>query len=250
MEFEGNIEWFNVFVDNNYIKLLKTDSLPQCYRLASGLPDTLHHLLITKRYETSNRPIVFTGMLIDSGKQLKPLPPPAPYLIELIGSSTMIGYGNEAKTMKCDSIELLSNCDFSFGPLTAEMLGAEYTILAITRKGMVRNYRSPFIASLNPFPVYYDRILRNDPSGVIDNRNVRPPDVIVIMLGTNDFSTRPYPTKELFRNRYYAFVKELEKRYPGVKIICLTSPREPLRTYLYEFVKRGKEEGNENIFFP
>ena len=249
LELGGNAEWYNVFIDGNYMQRLNTDSQRQCYELASGLPDTLHHLLITKRYETSRRIIGCTGLFLDSGKQLRPLPPPPRFRIEFIGSSTTIGYGNEAKKTRCDSVGTFSNNYFSFGPVAARLLGAEYSMAAITRKGLVRNYRSPCITSFKPFPLYYHRTLWNDPDGPVWVERGRPADVVVIMLGINDFSTPPHPPRALFINHYYAFIRDVEHRNPGVHIICLASCREPFRTYVDEFVRREIEEGNRHIGF-
>ncbi|MBN1309481.1 MAG: hypothetical protein JXA18_16295 [Chitinispirillaceae bacterium] len=247
--FEGSCEFYNVFIDGRFTHRFKADSLQRRYELASGLTDTVHHLLVTKRYETSKHVTLCTGLAIDDGRRLRPLPPAPGHRIEFIGSSTLIGYGNEAKTTQCDSVSELTNCYLSYGPVAARLLDAEYVMCAITSRGLVRNYHSPFMSSFRPFPAYYHRTLWTDPESPRWNHDALEPDVIVISLGTNDFSTRPYPPKDLFLNRYYSFIKELSMLHPEAHIVCLASSREPFRTYVKDFVGRETGEGNRRISF-
>ncbi|MBN1577997.1 MAG: hypothetical protein JW913_15665 [Chitinispirillaceae bacterium] len=249
LELEGSSEFYNVFIDGVFTRRFKADSLLRRYKLASGLADTIHHLMVTKRYETSKRITECAGLYIDDHKHLQPLPPPPRYRIEYIGSSTLIGYGNEASMIRCDSVAELTNCYLSYGPVAARLLDAEYLMCAITSRGLVRNYRSPFISSFRPFPAYYHRTLWTDPESPVWDHKGREPDVIVVSLGTNDFSTHPHPTRELFLNRYYAFVREVYAVSPDAHLVCLASSREPFRSYVKDFVRREIGEGNRNISF-
>ncbi|GBU22723.1 endoglucanase [Fibrobacteres bacterium R8-0-B4] len=72
---------------------------------------------------------------------------------------------------------------------------------------------------------------------------------MVACFGTNDFSTYPYPTKELFIHSYFVFLERVWGRYPDAKIVCVTSAREPVRTYVREMVERERSEGNGKIHF-
>ena len=176
--------------------------------------------------------------------------PPRPrYRIEFIGASTLLGYGNESTKSKCDSVHNHSNTYYSYGPVTARLLDAECSILAITRRGLVRNYHAPFITSFKPFEYYYHRTLWNDSLGPEWNCAAWVPHAIVITLGINDFSTPPNPTRSLFSNRLYAFTRELYLLYPRAHIVLLSPPRDPLRSCMSAFVDRERHEGNEKITF-
>ena len=245
----GGVEWYNVFIDGEFSHRFKTDSLETRYLIASSLPDTSHHLLITKRYELEGKITECSGLYLDSGKTLELLPPRPHYRIEFIGASTLIGFGNESKSIHCDTISDASNCYLSYGPITARLLGAEYSIIAATGRGLVRNYGNPYISSFRPFPVYYNRTLWNSKSSPRWNNRKWRPHVIVLTLGVNDFTTPPQPTKALFTMRYYAFIRELYVKNPGVHIVCLTSTREPFRSYVETFVEQEIAEGNDKISF-
>ena len=240
---------FSVFIDGEFSHRFTTDTLPQRYLLARGLRDTVHHLLITKRYETNRRSTECTGLYLDDNRRLLPPPLRPPNRIEFIGASSLLGYGNESPKSKCDSVHNFSNTYFSYGPVAARLLDAECSVLAITRRGMVRNYHSPYIASFRPFQYYYRSTLWNDSLGPKWNCASWVPQVIVITLGINDFSTRPYPTGALFLNRTFAFTRELYRLYPHVHIVLLSPPRDPLQSLMRQFVERDRREGNKAISF-
>ncbi len=239
---------YNLFVDGEFVRSFTTDSSKKRYELVSGLSDGVHHLLVTKRFETLGKATACTGLFLDEGRTVQQPPPPPRYRIEFIGASTLLGYGIESPTYHCDTVRTKSNCYLSFGPLTGRLVGAECSILAITRKGLVRNYRSPFLSSPNSFPGYYRRSLFTD-SLRAWNWNRWIPHVVVVTLGINDFSSYPHPTRELFSNRYFAFVQEISARCPGAHIICLTPPKEPFRSYTRDFVARERARGNSAIHF-
>ena len=240
---------YNVFIDGAFSHRFVADSLSARYTLASGLADTVHHLLLTKRYETDRCITECTGVYIDSGRTLRELPPRPGYRIEFIGASTLLGYGNESAKSVCDSVDNYSNTYYSYGPVTARLLGAECSILAITRRGLVRNYHSPFITSFKPFEYYYRATLWNDTAGPRWNYHSWIPQVVVITLGTNDFSTPPLPTEPLFANHAFSFTRELYRCYPGVHIVFLSPQREPNCTYIGNFVESEHRGGNRDISF-
>lgn len=247
IEMSGSKERFNVFIDGKFVRIVKTDSRQKKIELVNDLPDTLHHLQLTKRYEAEGVIPAVTALFIDKGKRLRPLPPRPRYRIEFIGASSLNGFGNEAGSVFCTEIPDSSNCFYSYGPVAARMLSAECFVLATTGRGIVRNWGSPFISKANTYPVYYDRTLWNSEQSPRWNYHAWQPHVVVVSLGINDFSTNPQPTKPLFLARYFAFVRSIYARYPGVAVVCLTSSKEPLRSYVREFVEREISEGNRRI---
>ncbi|MDO5576001.1 MAG: hypothetical protein Q4F84_02880, partial [Fibrobacter sp.] len=74
------------------------------------------------------------------------------------------------------------------------------------------------------------------------------PHVVVVSLGTNDFSSRPYPDKNVFVYNYTAFIQHLMDIYPGVKIVCLTSDKPPARSYVKEIVDKFQASGITNVY--
>ena len=50
------------------------------------------------------------------------------------------------------------------------------------------------------------------------------PDLAIVNLGTNDFSTQPNPTAEQFHDGYLAFSKRLKSLFPGAKQLFMSGP--------------------------
>jgi len=85
------------------------------------------------------------------------------------------------------------------------------------------------------------------------------PDLVVIALGTNDFSEgdgkkpRPDLDGDAFVNDYTQFVGRVHKNYPDARILLLNSPmfgksqREKLAGYLQRVIKNRKAAGDSTI---
>lgn len=250
VEMKGAGESFNVFVDGNLIQFLKTDSLVHKYKLVSGIKDTVHRLLLTKRFEHKGDITELRGFYLDSAKYLKLLPERPPYRIEFIGASTLSGFGNESGTLHCDSIKLLdsSNCYFSYGPIASRVLNAECMVIAMSSKGLTRNWGLPFVSWYDAFSEYYSRTLQNEPEPLWNRKNWIP-HVVVINLGANDFSSKPKPPRVLFENAYHSLLQSIYSEYPDVEIVCLTSETEPLRSIVSSLVENEIANGNDRIHF-
>lgn len=85
----------------------------------------------------------------------------------------------------------------TYGPLIARAVNADFFVEAWSGKGMVRNYGDPNITSVDPFPKYYPYTLATEWTQKWDFY-AWVPDVIVINLGTNDYSTQPHPPQNVF----------------------------------------------------
>lgn len=244
---KGYGETFNVFVDGEFLKVLKTDTVNEIYDIVCGLEDSVHTVLITKRYLIENVICEFEGFIIDEGKNLREIPSERPqYRIEFVGASSLNGFGNEASSVKCESVLDSSNSYYSYGPLTARTLNSECVVVAATGKGVVRNWGTPFISSFDPFnPIFFRTLLNSRyPQW---NHAKWVPHVVVVCLGTNDFSSRPYPDKNVFIYNYTAFIQHLMDIYPGVKIVCLTSDKQPVCSYVKKIVDKFQSDGVTDV---
>jgi len=240
---------YDVFVDNAG-NVHRFDTLTALHHLADGLADTIHTLRIIKRTEGLRGQIAtLNGFYIDAGKKLLPPQNIIPTRrIEFIGGSNLLGFGVEADTIWCDTPVNYSNVSKSFGTVAAREVGADYRVLAISGKGLVRNWMSPYFTATRPFGMFYGRSVKNDPTA-IHNFKSWIPQIVVTGFGTNDFSTYPHPTKELFIVSYMNFLDKVRQNYPNVQIVCVTSAREPVRTYVRELVERERSLGNDRIHF-
>src|SRR6185312_14756892 len=106
--------------------------------------------------------------------------------IEFIGDSHTVGYGNTSRTRECTQDDVWKTTDNSqsFGPLIAGHYAADYQINAISGRGIVRNYNG---TPGDTLPVAYPYVLFDKKEEYSDPH--WKPQIIVISLGTNDFST-------------------------------------------------------------
>jgi lysophospholipase L1-like esterase len=124
-----------------------------------------------------------------------------------------------------------SNADATFGALTAAELNADYQINAWSGKGMVRNYGGQ---GADHFRTYYETDLQAlYSSSVWPVPSTWRPEVVVIGLGINDFSTaltageKWTTTEQLaadYRTAYREFIAKLRTRYGAGTFIVLTYP--------------------------
>ena len=173
----------------------------------------------------------FLGFHPLAGSQ--PLPPrPRARQIEFIGDSYTVGYGNTSATRDCTSEEVHDTTDTqqAFGPLVARRLDADYRVNAYSGFGIVRNYDggSPGLS----LPVLYERLKPDDAARLERKGGHWRPQLIVVNLGTNDFST-PVKAGERwrdrealasdYRRRYAEFVLSLHRRQPQARFILMGS---------------------------
>lgn len=61
------------------------------------------------------------------------------------------------------------------------------------------------------------------------------PDLVVIYLGTNDFSCGEQPFESAFRNNYMIMLNKIKSNYgEDTPILCMGSPANP---YLYDYIR-------------
>jgi len=251
VKIRGDGGYYNVYVDGAK-SVAMFDTLERVRTIAGGLAaDAVHHLKIVKRFEgLKDRIAELKGFYIDAGASLYPLPEAGPFScrMEFIGGSNLLGFGVEAQTLRCDTPAVYSDTHLSFGAAAARVLGADYRVTAMSGKGLTRNYNSPFYSAPRTFGTYYGRAVKNDPQSKWDFKEWVP-DVVVTTFGVNDFSTRPHPPKELFIARYRAFIQEIRARNPQTIVVCVSSSKEPLQTYVRELVDGEAAEGDARIRF-
>ncbi|WP_426502203.1 cellulose binding domain-containing protein [Dactylosporangium sp. McL0621] len=201
----------------------------------NNLSNAEHTVRLAKRTESPWAAGEFSGFVAAPGGAILSRPAARPRQVELIGDSWTAGYGNMSTTRDCSSnggVTRNSNADSAFGALAAKDLGADYQTIAWSGLGMVRNYGGQNTAT--SFRSYYDtdlQALYN--SAVWPNPGTWKPQVVVVGLGINDFSTaltagEPWATVDAlaadYRTAYLAFIAKLRDRYGPDTYIVLTYP--------------------------
>ncbi|MFT7839311.1 SGNH/GDSL hydrolase family protein [Saccharothrix sp. BKS2] len=217
---------YDVQVDGTTVATLVTPG--RTTHRITGLTDAEHRVRLVKRTESPWAAGAFGGFTAEPGGRLLAKPRARHRRIEFIGDSLTAGYGNTSTTRDCSAnggVARNTNTDLAFGPLTARALGADYRVNAQSGLGMVRNYNGgdPGVT----FRTYYDRVLQHLDESRRGHDGWRP-QLVVIGLGTNDFSTainpgEPWTAESLvtaYRTAYHGFLDRLRHRYgPGTTIV-------------------------------
>ncbi len=196
-----------------------------------GLGKGQHVIRLERLTETQGTKGTFIGFFAPKGKSLSIQP--RARQIEFIGDSYTVGYGNTSTSRQCSPDELwaTTNTQRAYGPLTAKALKADYQINAFSGRGIVRNYDG---FAGDPLPGLYPYSLFDNQTEYKDDR--WKPQIIVIGLGENDFST-PVKAGEKWADEaalkadyeasYVAFVKTLRARNPQA-FFLLTKYQKPV----------------------
>ncbi|PCC74383.1 Lysophospholipase L1 [Nannocystis exedens] len=203
--------YFTVVVDGVVQPPLATQPGAQTYPLATGLAPGEHTVELYRRTEGSFGVTTVLGFDI-TGELLSP--PPVTRRIQVIGDSISCGYGNEGVS-PCGFSAETENHYLTYGAVAARAVGAELHTIAWSGKGMVNNYGDDVF---EPMPQIYDRTIAGDGGTAWDHARWQP-DVVVINLGTNDFSTDKDPAEDVFVPAYVAFLTHLRAVYPDAFIL-------------------------------
>lgn len=191
-----------------------------------GLSSGTHLIRLEKISESQSNSAGFYGFT--SKGKLNPTPAHTRQ-IEFIGDSFTVGYGNTSPKRDCTTDEVWATTDTSqvFGPLIAKHYKADYQINAFSGRGVVRNYDG-FVG--DTLPTLYDYTLFDGKTAYKDPN--WQPQIIVIGLGTNDFSTPLKPDQKWatrqqlradYRESYVAFVLSLRAKHPNAHFILMAS---------------------------
>jgi lysophospholipase L1-like esterase len=191
--------------------------------LASGLSVGEHTLELFRRSEGSYGKTVISGLALESGEELLAPPPRPSRKLEVVGDSISAGYGNEGMG---GSTPLTQNGYVAFGPQLGRLLDAEWSIIAHSGQGMYRNLCEKMPPSAPHMPDEF--LLTQYPSvpGPAWDFASWQPDVLVVALGTNDFSDYPpgscqAPDLDGFEHAYVSFLQLARSKYPRAEIFAL-----------------------------
>ncbi|AKT41365.1 SGNH/GDSL hydrolase family protein [Chondromyces crocatus] len=208
--------YLTVVIDDGAPTVLELKGPDSMYTLAKELPDGEHTVLLSKRTESSLGIVQLLDLAPIDGEIL-PSPPPYDRHIEVVGDSISAGYGNEGNGPDCSFSAATENEHMTYGAIASRALSAGHTTLAISGIGAYRSYDGTTEAQM---PVRFLRTLAEDATSLWDFS--LQPDVVVVNLGTNDFSAGD--PGQPFIDAYTAFAEDLRTRYPDAHILCAVGP--------------------------
>ena len=247
VEMDDPAHFFTLLVDGKVQPTLATTSGQKKYALAQGLLAGEHEVRLYRRTEASYGPTRFYGVDLGSGTLLAP-PAPATRKIEVIGDSITCGYGNEGADQNCNFSADTENHYLTYGAIAARDLGADLVTVAWSGKGVIYNYGDD---KQDPLPSLYDRAIPTDAGSTWDFS--WQPDVVVINLGTNDFSTGGDPSDAEFTGAYQKFLAHLRDKYPAARIVALIptllsgADLTAAKTYIEKAVALRKTAGDAKV---
>ena len=217
--------------------------------VASGLKAGKHRVRLAQLSETISSAVEIGRVRLDRGASLLPRPKGPDRRIEAIGDSYTVGYGVESRDpadtasqgaagRECDEEKLraTTNTQRAQAAVAARLLGADVHVDAFSGIGLLRAYNGSeeFLA----MPEYYGRTVPHlaaqwDPARPAVGEPWRP-QVVVVAMGTNDFSTelQAHEKKKwadapaflrAWKAEYRSFLARLRKTHPGAKFVLVST---------------------------
>ena len=200
-----------------------------------------HQVILQKRTEGSQGKTTFKGFATD-GIFLQ-ADQPSERVMEFIGDSYTCGYGTEASNTERFSPET-ENQNLTYACMTARYFGAEQIVLAHSGMGISRNYNGKYTD--DNMVSRYLRVFDSDAEPAWDAASAAlKPDITVIYLGTNDFSTGLQPAQRVFVRNYIKLLSEIKDNYgKDHPILCVAPKHDPLQeTYIRSAIESSGLSG-------
>lgn len=250
----GDRNHYNLFINDKLQQVVhcKSDSIIWI-QTVSNKNSSKNIFRIQKRTEAEMGIGTFYGFVLRGNTEMLPYTKNLKRRMCFFGNSITCGYGTEGKNRQEKFSPKTENFNQSYAALLAKVFKAKYHAIAHSGLGVVRNYGdSSKVSIVNPpLPARINRVLDNETNL---NYNLQDwiPDIAVINLGTNDFSTQPHPDKEVFQEKYIQLIKSLRKAYGDIPVVCIVGPLidEPCYSYVKEVVEKSKTDFNTNkVYF-
>ena len=231
---DKNHNYLEIKIDDQQPFKIQTTQKQNVIKVASGLSEGEHTIVICKNTESNIGYLEFVGLRC---KALLPLPAKPVRKIEFIGNSITCGTGSDQSSVPCGGgvWQDQHNAYLSYGPVIARQLNAQWSLSAVSGIGLIHSCCRLTIT----MPRVFDKIdLRGD-SLQWDFANYQP-DVVTICLGQND----GLQDSVVFCNAYIKYIQQLRGYYPSAQFILLTSPMADealtamLKSYLTGIKKR------------
>lgn len=214
--------YFNVFVDGKLHRVVNISDNDTVVEFVGGIDRRPHEVMIQKRTEGEYGRPTFRKFILPPKGALEGVKNVPARHIEFIGNSLTCGYGVEGKSpyeaFRIDT----ENCNDSYAAMIARYFDADYTMIAHSGQGIVRNYGDSVRVSAISMKDRITRTFDTDTVGWDFTTGYRP-DIVVINLGSNDFSTEPNPYRNEFIGAYERMIRTLRDSYGDVPVLCVYS---------------------------
>jgi len=247
--------WLAVTVDGAPVARLPLMAGRHRYALLEGMErGCAHEVAVTRDTQPCDSdagPLLLRAVYSDGEPHA---PTPRPTLIEFIGDSLTVGEGCVGPVGAMEwRMAWISNL-FAYPTLVSERLNAEKRVIALGGWGVWRSWDSNPDCAIGRI---YDRLCAVVPGGDIPCvfPSHRPPDAVVINLGTNDASAlnalapveRPAMQAEITRSAL-ALIRQVRGHAPHAVILWAYGMfGDPLKDCLGAAVEQARAEGDERV---
>ncbi len=230
--------WFNLWVDKEMTpeadKKFLVAAKDTLIVLAEGLGKGEHEVILQKRTEGEQGRFTVHSFLTE-GKILQ-TDGRRDRHIEFIGDSYTCGYGTESGNKNDPFKPETENCNLTYAAIAARYFGADFNLVSHSGQGIARNY-DDYRPGYN-MPDRYSQLFdeSTETAWTPDMAPYRP-DVVVIYLCTNDFSTARQPHETVFAERYIELLKKVKANYgEDIPILCLASNVTP---FSFDYIRNA-----------
>ncbi len=215
MSEEGE-SYHQVFIDGKLVgKVQFTGKEPHDMLLAKNLGKGQHRLRLQKVTEGEHGRTTIYSFTAGGKGSFKAVQPKG-RLIEVIGDSYTCGYGSEGTEDSHFEVKT-ENCDKGYACAIARYFDADYVLVAHSGMGVTRNYAGKKRRTMSErYPLLFD-----DHDSVAYDFNQYRPDLVMINLGTNDFSTSAAPAD--YVSKYVKLINVVKSHYgEAMPVLCVT----------------------------
>lgn len=233
MENDSEYARFAIMVNGERILDDVVDASIKSYKILREELVKKCEIQIIKLSEAPMSAMAIAPIKCDQGAIIKPIATKM-HSIEFVGDSITCGYGVD-ETLAEDHFFSTKTEDVTkaYAYKTAQLLDAEYSMFSCSGYGIISGYTSdPEIRTEDELiPPYYEaQCFSRDDFGEAGRPEYIPwdfseyqPEVVVINLGTNDFSFCQDTEwkREEYRKKYTEFIKVVRKNNPQAYIFCV-----------------------------
>lgn len=234
---ETKKSYYDVFVDGSLYRVVEACGKDTLINFVSGINKRLHSVRIQKRSEGEFGKTTIHQFVLPASGMLQEEPKTRTRHIEFIGDSWTCGYGTEGKDRSEPFKVETENAHWAYAMQVARYFDADYTLIAHSGRGAVRNYGDSVRVSAVSMK---DKMQKTFDEGdtLTWNFTAYRPDMVIINLGINDFSTEPHPYRKEFVAGYKQILTQIRQNYGDVPVLCLfpSGIHAPVYSYYEEAV--------------
>ena len=201
-----------------------------------------HQVILQKRTEGEQGTTTISEFITD-GEFLQ-ADAPKERIIEYIGDSYTCGYGTESSNKEHFKPET-ENQNLTYACAMARYFNADQIVIAHSGMGIARNYNGNVKGYFMPERYLQTFDKEKDSKWNAKAADIKP-DITVIYLGTNDFSTGMQPAERLFVKNYITLLKEIKENYGEDYPVLCVAPKNDL--LMFDYIRKAVNScGLENV---